>query len=54
MEEKVNEILRLLEGNDEQTKKEILFECATKIGSKEWADAAIDLWNRMENLNNEE
>ncbi|MEA9411904.1 hypothetical protein [Flavobacterium sp. PL02] len=51
MEEKVNKILELLKENDENSKKEILLECATKIGSTEWIEAVKDLWKRMESLN---
>lgn len=50
MEKKVNEILELLKENDDNSKREILLECASKIGSKEWADAVKDLWKRMEEI----
>ncbi len=50
MEDKVNEILELLKENDETSKKKILLECASKIGSKEWEKAVKDLWRRMEEL----
>ena len=47
MEKKVNEILELLKENDDNSKREILLECASKIGSQEWAEAVIDLMKRM-------
>lgn len=47
MEEKVNEILELLKDNDDDTKREILLECTSKIGSQEWAEAVRDLMRRM-------
>jgi len=41
MEKKVNEILELLKENNDNSKRQILLECATKIGSKEWAEDII-------------
>ena len=51
MEQKIKEILELLKENDDETKQQILLECAATIGSPEWADAVKDLWKRMEELN---
>lgn len=31
-------------------KQQILLECAAKIGSKEWAEAVKELWQRMEEI----
>jgi len=47
MDNKVNEILELLKENDDNSKRQILLECASKIGSTEWAEAVKDLIKRM-------
>lgn len=47
MEDKITEILELLKENDDNSKREILLECASQIGSEKWANEVKNLMQRM-------
>ncbi|WP_162304619.1 hypothetical protein [Maribellus luteus] len=51
MEDKIKQILEIVDELDESKKQTILLECASRIGTPEWAEAVKDLIRRMENLN---
>jgi len=51
MEEKIKNIIEILDEFDIQKRKQILVECSSRIGSDEWAREVRELWERMEELN---
>lgn len=50
MDEKINEIITILAEFKELERMQILVECASRIGSDEWAQEIRELIERMEKL----